>query len=136
MKKESAFKILKNNNLRLTKQRVALISNILSDGNRHLNAEILHNEMIKKGYKVSLATVYNTLHDLKKFGMLRQVTVNSNHKYFDTNLSHHHHFYDEVNNILIDIPEEQIIINSIPTPPKNKKISEIEVIISLKNKHK
>ena len=129
-----ALKILKNNNLRLTKQRVALISNILSDGNRHLNAESLYNEMHEKGYKISLATVYNTLHDLKKVGMLREVTVNSNHKYFDTNLSPHHHFYDEVNNILIDIPKEKIIINDIPTPPKDKKISEIEVIISLKNK--
>ena len=134
MNKDSALKILKNNNLRLTKQRVALISNILSDGNRHLNAESLYNEMHEKGYKISLATVYNTLHDLKKVGMLREVTVNSNHKYFDTNLSPHHHFYDEVNNILIDIPKEKIIINDIPTPPKDKKISEIEVIISLKNK--
>ena len=129
-----ALKTLKDNKLRLTKQRVSLVTNILKNGDRHLTAEILHNEMINKKYKISLATVYNTLHDLEKVGLLRQVKVNSNHKYFDTNIYPHHHFYDETNNILIDIPLEKICITDIPIPPKNKKISEIEVIISLKNK--
>ena len=131
---DKALKILKINKLRLTKQRISLVSNIFKFGNRHINADSLHNEMTDNGVKVSLATVYNTLHDLTKVGLLRHVKVNSNQNYFDTNIDTHHHFYDESNNSLIDISKEKINIKDIPLPPKNKKISEVEVIISIKNK--
>jgi len=131
---DKALKILKINKLRLTKQRISLVSNIFKFGNRHINADSLHNEMTDNGVKVSLATVYNTLHDLTKVGLLRHVKVNSNQNYFDTNIDAHHHFYDESNNSLLDIPKEKINIKNIPLPPKNKKISEVEVIISIKNK--
>jgi len=131
---DKALKILKINKLRLTKQRISLVSNIFKFGNRHINADSLHNEMTDNGVKVSLATVYNTLHDLTKVGLLRHVKVNSNQNYFDTNIDAHHHFYDESNNSLIDISKEKINIKDIPLPPKNKKISEVEVIISIKNK--
>ena len=131
---DKALKILKINKLRLTKQRISLVSNIFKFGNRHINADSLHNEMTDNGVKVSLATVYNTLHDLTKVGLLRHVKVNSNQNYFDTNIDTHHHFYDESNNSLLDIPKEKINIKNIPLPPKNKKISEVEVIISIKNK--
>ncbi len=131
---DKALKILKINKLRLTKQRISLVSNIFKFGNRHINADSLHNEMTDNGVKVSLATVYNTLHDLTKVGLLRHVKVNSNQNYFDTNIDAHHHFYDESNNSLIDISKEKINIKDIPLPPENKKISEVEVIISIKNK--
>ena len=67
-------------------------------------------------------------------GLLRQVKVNSNQNYFDTNTSAHHHFFDEVNHSLIDIPHDKIKLKGIPKPPINKKISDVEIIISIKNK--
>tara|TARA_B100000686_G_C16160598_1_gene651317 strand:- start:117 stop:530 length:414 start_codon:yes stop_codon:yes gene_type:complete len=125
---------LRNKKLKLTKQRVSLVTNIFKLGDRHITAESLHKEMFDLGIKLSLATVYNTLHDLTKVGMLRKVSVNSSQKYYDTNVVPHHHFYDKENNLLTDIPIDQINITAIPTPPKSKKISKVEVIISLENK--
>ena len=128
-----ALKVLKEAKLRPTKQRVTLISNIYKYGNRHVNAESLHKEILDTGEKVSLATVYNTLHNLTNLGFLRQVKVNSSQNYFDTNVTAHHHFFDHSNNSLIDIDKDTIKIQGIPTPPDKKKISEVEVIISIKN---
>ncbi|MDB9971029.1 transcriptional repressor [Alphaproteobacteria bacterium] len=128
-----ALKVLKEAKLRPTKQRVTLISNIYKYGNRHVNAESLHKEILDTGEKVSLATVYNTLHNLTNLGFLRQVKVNSSQNYFDTNITAHHHFFDQSNNSLIDIDKATIKIQGIPTPPDKKKISEVEVIISIKN---
>ena len=126
--------VLKNVTLRPTRQRVALVSNIFNSGNRHINAEKLHEEVLSNGEKVSLATVYNTLNNLAKAGLLRQVRVNSNQNYFDTNTSSHHHFFDEVNQSLIDIPHDEIKLVGIPKHTINKKISDVEIIISIKNK--
>ena len=129
-----ALKVLKDANLRPTKQRVSLVYNIYKYGNRHVNAERLHKEILDTGDNVSLATVYNTLHHLTNLGFLRQVKINARQNYFDTNISAHHHFFDKSNNSLIDISKDLIKIQGIPTPPKNKTVSDIEVIISIKNK--
>lgn len=134
LEKKNYRNILKNANLRPTKQRLMLVNKIFAYGNRHLNAEELHREILVLGEKVSLATVYNTLNHLTEVGLLRQVKVNSNQIYFDTNTSSHYHFYDEENHSLIDIPYKDIMVRGIPKPPKNKKISDVEIIISLKNK--
>ena len=128
-----ALKVLKEAKLRPTKQRVTLISNIYKYGNRHVNAESLHKEILDTGDNVSLATVYNTLHHLTNLGFLRQVKINASQNYFDTNVTAHHHFFDTSNNSLIDISKDLIKIQGIPTPPDKKKISEVEVIISIKN---
>ena len=129
-----ALKILKDANLRPTKQRVSLVNNIYKYGNRHVNAEILHKEILDTGDNVSLATVYNTLHHLTNLGFLRQVKINARQNYFDTNITDHHHFFDKSNNSLIDISKDLIKIQGIPIPPKNKIVSDIELIISIKNK--
>ena len=129
-----ALKVLKDANLRPTKQRVSLVHNIYKYGNRHVNAESLHKEILDTGDNVSLATVYNTLHHLTNLGFLRQVKINSRQNYFDTNVTAHHHFFDKSNNSLIDISKDLIKIQGIPTPPNNKTVSDIEVIISIKNK--
>jgi Fur family iron response transcriptional regulator len=129
-----ALNILKEAKLRPTRQRVSLVSNIFKYGNRHLSAESLHREILNSGEQVSLATVYNTLHQLTNLNLLRQVKVNSSQNYFDTNTTAHHHFFDESNNSLIDISKDKIKIYGIPIPPDNKKVSEVEVIISIKNK--
>ena len=89
-KKNKYVDILKEVNLRPTRQRVVLVSNIFNSGNRHINAEKLHEEVLFSGEKVSLATVYNTLNNLTNAGLLRQVKVNSKQNYFDTNTSSHH----------------------------------------------
>tara|TARA_B110000003_G_scaffold41321_1_gene38439 strand:+ start:56 stop:481 length:426 start_codon:yes stop_codon:yes gene_type:complete len=126
--------VLKEVDLRPTKQRVMLISNIFKYGNRHINAEKLHKEILNIGEKVSLATVYNTLNHLTDAGLLRQVKVNASQNYFDTNIQAHHHFFDESNKSLIDISYNEIKLKEIPKPPANKKISDVEIIISIKNK--
>ena len=129
-----ALKMLKDANLRPTKQRVSLVYNIYKYGNRHVNAESLHKEILDTGDNVSLATVYNTLHHLTNLGFLRQVKINARQNYFDTNITDHHHFFDKSNNSLIDISKDLIKIQGIPIPPKNKIVSDIELIISIKNK--
>lgn len=129
-----ALNILKEAKLRPTRQRVSLVSNIFKYGNRHLSAESLHREILNSGEQVSLATVYNTLHQLTNLNLLRQVKANASQNYFDTNTTAHHHFFDESNNSLIDISKDKIKIYGIPIPPDNKKVSEVEVIISIKNK--
>ncbi|MAC40775.1 MAG: transcriptional repressor [Pelagibacterales bacterium] len=129
-----ASKMLKEANLRPTKQRVSLVANIYKYGNRHVSAESLHKEILDTGDNVSLATVYNTLHHLTNLGFLRQVKINERQNYFDTNITDHHHFFDKSNNSLIDISKDLIKIQGIPTPPKNKIVSDIELIISIKNK--
>ena len=70
---------------------------------------------------------------LTKKGFLRQVKINARQNYFDTNITEHHHFFDQSNNSLIDIDKDTIKIQGIPTPPDKKKVSEVEVIISIKN---
>ena len=82
--------------------------------------------MVSKGIKLSLATVYNTLHFLTKCKMLRIVRVNSSQKYFDTNVNSHHHFYDEASNSLIDIPEDKINFKDLPAAPKVKKYQKLK----------
>ena len=129
-----ALKVLKEANLRPTKQRISLVYNIYKYGNRHVNAESLHKEILDTGDNVSLATVYNTLHHLTNLGFLRQVKINARQNYFDTNITDHHHFFDKSNNSLIDISKDLIKIQGIPIPPKNKIVSDIELIISIKNK--
>jgi Fur family iron response transcriptional regulator len=129
-----ALNILKEAKLRPTRQRVSLVSNIFKYGNRHLSAESLHREILNSGEQVSLATVYNTLHQLTNLNLLRQVKANASQNYFDTNTTAHHHFFDESNNSLIDISKDKIKIYGIPIPPDNKKVAEVEVIISIKNK--
>lgn len=92
--------------LRPTRQRVALASLIYAHGDRHLSAEELHEEAVDASVPVSLATVYNTLHQFTEAGMLRIISVEGSKTYFDTNISDHHHFFVEGENIVFDIPDE------------------------------
>ena len=80
-------------NLRPTRQRIALAKLLFGGCDRHVTAESLHTEAIGALIKVSLATVYNTLHQFTNAGLLREIVVNCNRCYFDTNVSEHHHFF-------------------------------------------
>ena len=123
---------LRQNLLRPTKQRV-IIANYLFDGvNKHVTAETLSNKLLKMKAGISLATIYNTLHDFYEKGLLKKLMINSERIYFDTNTEHHHHFYSKKDQKLIDINVD-MKVSGLPKPPKNKKINKIEVLVHLDN---
>jgi Fur family iron response transcriptional regulator len=83
---------------------------------------------------VSLATVYNTLHQFTDVGLLRQVAVDGSKSYFDTNASDHHHFFVEGEDSLVDIPEAEVIVDKSPKAPEGYEIARIDVVVRLKRK--
>jgi Fur family iron response transcriptional regulator len=124
-------KRLRTAGLRPTRQRLALAQLLFKDRDRHVTAEALHGEAVAAGESVSLATVYNTLHQFTEAGLLRQVLVDGSRTYFDTNTGEHHHFYREEDGLLIDIDGATIAVSGVPQPPKGAKVERIDVIIRL-----
>ncbi|HYE50607.1 MAG TPA: Fur family transcriptional regulator [Azospirillaceae bacterium] len=117
--------------LRPTRQRLAL-AKILFDGeDRHVTAEQLHGEAVAACMTVSLATVYNTLHQFTEAGLLREVVVEAGRSYFDTNTSDHHHFFYEGSGRLIDIPGHHLVVSGLPTAPDGTRVARIDVIVRL-----
>jgi Fur family transcriptional regulator, iron response regulator len=117
--------------LRPTRQRIALAQLLFEPGDHHVTAESLFDQAQGAGVKVSLATVYNTLHQFTAAGMLREVVVNSACAYFDTNISDHHHFFFEDHKALIDIDGANVDIRGLPETPDGAKVSRVDVIIRL-----
>jgi Fur family transcriptional regulator, iron response regulator len=117
--------------LRPTRQRLALARLLYERGNRHLTAEELHAEAMAAEVRVSLATVYNTLHQFTDAGLLREVVVEPGRSYFDTNISDHHHFYFESSGSLADIPSAEVAVTEIPPPPEGMTIRRVDVVIRL-----
>ena len=125
--------ILRANDLRPTKQRV-LIGDYLFDGiDKHVTAESLFKKLSNEKRGVSLATVYNTLHEFCKKELLNKITIDTDKVYFDTNISSHHHFFSDKEKLLLDIRSQDVIISSMPAAPKGKKIKKVELIIHLEN---
>ena len=123
--------ILRNSSLRPTKQRL-MIGQLLFDGiDKHVTAESLYRELKASEQKISLATVYNTLHDFCEKKLLKKVTVDTEKVYFDTNIKPHHHFYSDSEKLLIDIAKDKIKIHGLPKAPKGKKIKDVELIAHL-----
>ncbi|OLP59100.1 transcriptional repressor [Xaviernesmea oryzae] len=120
--------------LRPTRQRVALADLLFAKGDRHLTVEELHEEAVTAGVPVSLATVYNTLHQFTDAGMIRVLSVESSRTYFDTNVSDHHHFFVEGHNEVLDIPVSNISIGNLPEPPEGMEIAHVDVVIRLRRK--
>lgn len=118
--------------LRPTRQRLALAQILFGQGDRHVTAESLFNEAKSQRIDVSLATVYNALHDFTGKDMLREISIDSNSSYFDTNTGDHHHFFFERSGKLQDIPSEHINIASLPEAPAGAQISRVDVIIRVK----
>lgn len=118
--------------LRPTRQRAALAGLLFRAGDRHVSAEALHEEAIRAGFKVSLATVYNTLHQFTEAGLLQQVVVDAARSYFDTNVGDHLHFYCPDEESLIDIPSGAVKIAGLPEAPKGTAIERVDVIVRLK----
>ena len=125
--------ILRANDLRPTKQRV-LIGDFLFDGiDKHVTAESLFKKFSNEKRGVSLATVYNTLHEFCKKELLNKITIDTDKVYFDTNISSHHHFFSDKEKLLLDIRSQDVIISSMPAAPKGKKIKKVELIIHLED---
>jgi Fur family iron response transcriptional regulator len=117
--------------LRPTRQRVELAGLLFRDCDRHVTAETLHDEVSGAGVKVSLATVYNTLHQFTQAGLLRQVIVDAARSYFDTNTGDHQHFFLEDEGMLIDIAEH-IAVSGVPTPPAGMAVDRVDVVVRVK----
>ena len=124
---------LRNSGLRPTKQRLK-ICEILFDNDKtfHFTVKDLSSIISQKlGEKISLATVYNTVHAFEKKGYLKEISINSNQTYFDTNTSSHHHFFDEKEKKLIDLENEDLDPINIKKTIPGKKIKSIEVLVKL-----
>ncbi len=127
---------LRHAGLRPTRQRVALGDLLFAKGDRHLTVEELHEEAVQAGVPVSLATVYNTLHQFTEAGMIRVLAVESAKTYFDTNVSDHHHFFVEGQNDVLDIPISNLTIGNLPEPPEGLEIAHVDVVIRLRPKRR
>ncbi len=125
---------LRDAGLRPTRQRKSLGNLLFSAGNRHVTAERLHEEAMNAGVAVSLATVYNTLHQFTSAGLLREVAVEGAKTYFDTNTSQHFHFYHEGEGKLVDIPTDMVLLENLPDAPEGTKITQVDVTVRVKKK--
>jgi Fur family iron response transcriptional regulator len=115
--------------LRPTSQRIALGSILLGGVNRHVTAASLYEEARRENIKLTLATIYNTLHGFARAKLLKKVVVDGSAVYFDTNLSEHNHFFIPSERILIDIAGSSL--RKCPAPPAGYQIERIEVIVRL-----
>src|SRR5580692_1378101 len=126
--------MLRDVGLRPTRQRMELGWLMFGKGDRHFTAEMLYEEATNAKVPVSLATVYNTLHQFTDVGLLRQVAVDGSKSYFDTNASQHYHFFVEEENALFDIPDADVFVGKPPIPPEGYEIARIDVVVRLRRK--
>jgi Fur family iron response transcriptional regulator len=125
---------LRRSGLRPTRQRVSLGWLLFAKGDRHVSAEMLYEEATLARVPVSLATVYNTLHQFTEAGLLREVAVDGSKTYFDTNVTDHHHFFLEGDDTLVDIPAPAVEVGDLPPPPPGMEIARVDVIVRLRRK--
>ena len=126
---------LRETGLRPTRQRVKICKLLY---NRETTFHFTINDLVKKiseevDEKISLATVYNTVHALKTKGYLKEISINTDRSYFDTNISHHHHFFDKSTEELIDLSDEDVEKIHIKKSLLGKKISSVEVLVKVEN---
>jgi Fur family transcriptional regulator, iron response regulator len=126
--------LLRQAGLRPTLQRMALGAMLFSQGDRHVTAEMLHDEAIDAKIPVSLATVYNTLNQFTEAGLLRQIGVDGSKSFFDTNPSEHHHFFIEDEDTLLDIPPAEALLRKLPQAPEGFEVGRFAVVVRLRRK--
>lgn len=129
----SVMERLRAAGLRPTRQRVALAEILFGSGDRHVTAEELHEEATRARVPVSLATIYNTLNQFTEAGLLREVAIEGQRTYFDTNTSNHFHYYLEAERQLLDIPSETLSVVGLPEAPEGTRIRRIDVIVRLES---
>ena len=120
---------LRRAGLRTTRQRLALAKLLFGPGNRHVSAEQLHGEAVEAQVRVSLATVYNTLHQFTAAGLLREVVVEPGRSYFDTNVEDHHHFYFEETGRIEDIPGHALRVLDLPEAPAGTRVARVDIVV-------
>ncbi len=131
---QPVIELLKRAGLRPTRQRLALARLLFENGDRHVTAEWLHEAVAQDRLNVSLATVYNALHQFTAAGLLREVVVEPGRSYFDTNICDHHHFFFEESGRLEDIAADRLAITALPEPPAGAAISRVDVVVRLVRK--
>ncbi len=119
--------------LRPTRQRIELGRILFAKGHRHISAEDLHAEAEAAGVQVSLATVYNALHQFTEAGLLREVAIDGGRTYFDTNTSDHHHFFVEDEARLIDLVG-RVGFDRLPEPPDGMEITAVELVVRVRRR--
>ncbi len=133
MSMEEISDMLRNAGLRPTRQRLAIGRFLwFNVPNQHITAEKLHHKTQSENEPVSLATVYNTLHQFTDAGLLREVVIDGQRSYFDTHVEPHYHFYCEETRNLVDIPFESVDLGTLPTPPEGSNVAAVDVIIRLR----
>jgi Fur family iron response transcriptional regulator len=132
MNLETVATKLRGAGLRPTRQRLALAEILFASGDRHITAEELHAEAVAARVPVSLATVYNTLNQFTEAGLLREVAIEGDRTYFDTNTSNHYHYYVEHEGRLFDIESSDLAIKGLPEPPPGMEVGRIDIIVRLK----
>ena len=129
---------LRSSGLRPTRQRIEICKFLFNRKNTfHFTINDLNTDLknfSKK--KISLATIYNTIHAFKKKGYLKEISINSDRTYFDTNITNHHHFFDESNNQLIDLEDKHIEKIKINKIIPGKKIQSVEVLVKVEDNNK
>ena len=125
------IEILRRAGMRPTSQRLALAKILFENGHRHVTAESLYAEARNSFIPISLATVYNSLNQFTQSGLLREIVVDSQRCYFDTNTSDHHHFFCERTNTLEDIACDDVILSKLPVAPEGKSITRVDVILRI-----
>ena len=124
--------MLRGAGLRPTRQRMALADMLFGKGDRHVSAECLFEEAGRAGVPVSLATIYNTLHQFTRAGLLKAISVDSSKTYFDTNAGDHHHFYLEDTEEVVDMPHDGVSIANLPLPPEGMEVASVDVVVRLR----
>ena len=126
--------MLRHVGLRPTRQRMALAKLLYAHSDRHVTAEMLYAEATDQNLPVSLATIYNTLNQFARMGLLREVGVDGSLTYFDTNTSNHHHFFVEDKSEIRDIPTTDIVIGKMAEIPDGYEIARVDLMIRIKRK--
>tara|TARA_B100001123_G_C14673195_1_gene774355 strand:- start:110 stop:559 length:450 start_codon:yes stop_codon:yes gene_type:complete len=129
---KKALSILKTKGIRPTSQRKQLAKIIFEKGNRHLNAEDLFSEAKKLNYKISLATIYNTLKQFSSYGLLKEIVVDQNKSMYCNNHKPHYHMYIEDEEKIIDIPSKSINLSNIPQIPACLNLHNIDIIVRIR----
>jgi Fur family transcriptional regulator, iron response regulator len=124
--------LLQGAGLRPTRQRQALALSLFGTGDgRHVTAEELHMEARAAGHRVSLATIYNTLHSFVSAGLVREIAIGGAKRYFDTNTSNHNHFHVARDGMLLDIDDAAVRVDGLPAPPPGMRIAHVDVVVHL-----
>lgn len=131
----SAYRgLLRHVSLRPTRQRMVMAWILFSKGNRHVTAEMLYDEAVRAKIPVSLATIYNNLHQFTEAGLVQQIAVDGSKAFFDTNTAAHHHFFLSSEHDLVDIPADEVVLGKMPEPPPGYEITRVDVVIRLRRK--